>query len=115
MYPRRRIRHRGVHPIKCMGHDEGELPLSPKLTWPYLIQDIIDEVWRNKLSLIVVVVITLFSVIAVSILPFFEEFWEIPYAVEILIFFGSFTIIPMMVFYIIIFLGVRKKVSQRSS
>ena len=98
-----------------MGHDEGENPLSPKLTWPYLIQDIIDEVWRNKLSLIVVVVITLFSVIAVSILPFFEEFWEITYSVEILIFFGSFTIIPMMVFYIIIFLGVRKKVSQRTS
>ena len=98
-----------------MNHDEGEDPLNSKLTWPYLIQDIIDEVWRNKLSLIVVVVITLFSVIAVSILPFFEEFWEIPYAVEILIFFGSFTIIPMMVFYIIIFLGVRKKVSQRSS
>jgi uncharacterized membrane protein len=98
-----------------MGHDEGEPPLSPKLTWPYLIQDIIDEVYRNKLSLIVVVVITLFSVIAVSILPFSEEFWEIPYAVGILIFLGSFTIIPMMVFYIIIFLRVRKKVSQRPS
>ena len=96
-----------------MSHDEGEPSLSPKLTWPYLIQDIIDEVWRNKLSLIVVVFITLFSVIAVSILPFFEEFWEIPYAVGILIFFGSFTIIPMMFFYIKIFLGVRKKVSQR--
>ena len=98
-----------------MEHDEGEPPLSPKLTWPYLIQDIIDEVYRNKLSLIVVVVITLFSVIAVSILPFFEEFWEIPYAMGILIFFGSFTIIPMMVFYIIIFLRVRKNVNQRSS
>jgi hypothetical protein len=95
-----------------MGHDEGESPASPKLTWPYLIQEIIDEVWRNKLSLIVVVVITLFSVIAVSILPFFEEFWEIPYAVGILIFLGSFTIIPMMFFYIVIFLRVRKKVSQ---
>ena len=98
-----------------MDRDERESPLSRKLTWPYLIQDIIDEVWRNKLSLIVVVAITLFSVITVSILPFFGEFWEIPYAGGILIFFGSFTIIPMMFFYIIIFLRVRKKVSQRPS
>ena len=58
-----------------MDHDERESPLSRKLTWPYLIQDILDEVWRNKLSLIVVVAITLFSVITVSILPFFGELW----------------------------------------
>ena len=104
-----------MHHIEYMDRDERESPLSRKLTWPYLIQDIIDEVWRNKLSLIVVVAITLFSVITVSILPFFGEFWEIPYAWGILIFFGSFTIIPMMFFYIIIFLRVRKKVSQRPS
>ena len=78
------------------------------------IQDIMDEVWLNKSSLIVVVVITLFSVITVSIAPLFESFWDIPYAVEILIFLGLFTIIPVMIFYIIIFLRVRKKVTQRS-
>ena len=98
-----------------MGHDDEVPPISQKLTWPYLIQDIIDEVFRSKLSLIVVVIITLFSVIVVSVLPFFEEFWEIPYAVGILIFFGSFTIIPMVYFYIIIFIRVRKKISQRTS
>ena len=50
-----------------MEHDEEKSPLDPKLTWPYLIQDIMDEVWLNKSSLIVVVLITLFSVITVSI------------------------------------------------
>ena len=82
---------------------------SPKLTWVYKIQDLFDEVMRNILLLIIVIVITLFSTIAVSILPFFEEFWEIPYAVGILIFFGSFTIIPSIVFAIKVFLGVSKK------
>ena len=90
-------------------------PLDPKLTWPYLVQDIADEIWRNKTSLIVVVVITLISIITVSILPFSERFWEYSYAVEILVFLGLFTIIPVMVFYIIIFLRVRKKISQRES
>ncbi|MDC0156053.1 hypothetical protein OAJ13_03215 [Euryarchaeota archaeon] len=70
-----------------MEHDEENSPLDSKLTWPYLIQDIMDEIWLNKSSLIVVVVITLFSVITVSILPLFESFWDIPYAVGILIFF----------------------------
>ena len=97
-----------------MEHDEEKYSLNPKLTWPYLIQDIMDEVWLNKSSLIVVVVITLFSVITVSILPLFESFWDIPYAVGILIFLGLFTIIPVMIFYIIIFLRVREKVTQRS-
>ena len=97
-----------------MEKDEENSPLDSKLTWPYLIQDIMDEVWLKKSSLIIVVVITLFSVITVSILPFFESFWDIPYAVEILIFLGLFTIIPVMIFYIIIFLRVRKKVTQRS-
>ena len=97
-----------------MEHDEEKSSLNPKLTWPYLIQDIMDGVWLNKSSLIVVVVITLFSVITVSIAPLFESFWDIPYAVEILIFLGLFTIIPVMIFYIIIFLRVRKKVTQRS-
>ena len=97
-----------------MEHDEESSPLGSKLTWPYLVQDIMDEVWLNKSSLIVVVVITLFSVITVSIEPLFESFWDIPYAVEILIFLGLFTIIPVMIFYIIIFLRVRKKVTQRS-
>ena len=97
-----------------MEHDEEKSPLDPKLTWPYLIQGIMDEVWLNKSSLIVVVIITLFSVITVSILPLFESFWDIPYAVRILIFLGLFTIIPVMIFYIIIFLRVRKKVTQRS-
>jgi hypothetical protein len=50
----------------------------------------------------------------VSILPLFESFWDIPYAVGILIFLGLFTIIPVMIFYIIIFLRVREKVTQRS-
>lgn len=98
-----------------MEHDEEISPLDSKLTWPYLIQDIMDEVWLNKSSLIVVVVITLFSVITVSILPLFESFWDIPYAVGILIFLGLFTIIPVMIFYIIIFLRVREKVTQRSN
>ena len=97
-----------------MEHDEEKSPLDPKLTWPYLIQDIMDEVWLNKSSLIVVVVITLFSVITVSILPLFESFWDIPYAVGILIFLGLFTILPVMIFYIKIFLRVRKKITQRS-
>ena len=97
-----------------MEHDEEKSPLYPKLTWPYLIQDIMDEVWLNKSSLIVVVIITLFSVITVSILPLFESFWDIPYAVGILIVLGLFTIKPVMIFYIIIFLRVRKKVTQRS-
>ena len=96
-----------------MKQDEEKSPLVSKLTWPYLIQDIMDEVWLNKSSLIVVVVITLFSVITVSILSLFEIFWDIPYAVGILIFLGLFTIIPVMIFYIIIFLRVRKKVTQR--
>ena len=96
-----------------MEQDEEKSPLVPNFTWPYLIQDIMDEVWLNKSSLIVVVVITLFSVITVSILPLFESFWDIPYAVGILIFLGLFTIIPVMIFYIIIFLRVRKKVTQR--
>ena len=95
-------------------HDEEKSLLDQKLTWPYLIQDIMDEVWLNKSSLIVVVVITLFSVITVSILPLFESFWDIPYAVGILIFLGLFTIIPVMIFYIKIFLSVRKKITQRS-
>ena len=64
---------------------------------------------RNKLLLIIVIVITLFSTIAVSILPFFEEFMENPYAVWILIFIGSFTIIPVIVFAIKVFLGVSEK------
>ena len=80
-----------------------------ELTWPYLIQDIIDEIFQNRLSLIAVVVITLISVITVSILPFFSGFWDIPYAVGILIFLGFFTIIPVTLFYIKIFLRVRKK------
>ena len=81
------------------------------MTWPYLVQDIMDEISRNKSSLIVVVVVTFFSVAIVSILPFFSGFWDIPYAVGILIFFGLFTILPVMFFYIKIFLGVRKKIS----
>lgn len=80
-----------------------------ELTWPYLVQDIIDEIFQNKLSLIAVVVVTLISVITVSILPFFSGFWDIPYAAGILIFLGFFTIIPVMLFYIKIFLRVRKK------
>mgnify|MGYP001253329922 CR=1 FL=1 len=80
-----------------------------ELTWPYLIQDIIDEIFQNRLSLIAVVVVTLISVITVSILPFFSGFWDIPYAVGILIFLGFFTIIPVTLFYIKIFLRVRKK------
>ncbi|MDB3855127.1 hypothetical protein OAI00_03990 [Euryarchaeota archaeon] len=80
-----------------------------ELTWPYLVQDIMDEISRNKLSLIVVVVVTLISIIIVSILPFLSGFWDIPYAVGILIFFGFFTTLPVMFFYIKIFLGVRKK------
>lgn len=79
------------------------------MTWPYLIQDIIDEIFQNRLSLIAVVVVTLISVITVSILPFFSGFWDIPYAVGILIFLGFFTIIPVTLFYIKIFLRVRKK------
>ena len=101
------------HPIEYMDHDEGEESLSPELTWPYLIQDIMDEIFRRKLSLIIVVAITLFSAIAVSILPFFEKFWETPYAVGILIFLGSFTVIPIMYFYSIIYLNVRKKRSSK--
>ena len=97
-----------------MEYDEENSQFDSKLTWPYLIQDIMDEVWLNKSSLIVVVVITLFSVVTVSILPLFESFWDFPYAVGILIFLGLFTIIPVMSFYIIIFLRVRKKVTQRS-
>ena len=97
-----------------MEKDEENSPLDSKLTWPYLIQDIMDEVWLKKSSLIIVVVITLFSVITVSILPFFESFWDIPYAVSILIFLGFSTIIPVMIFYIMIFLRVREKVTQRS-
>jgi len=84
-----------------------------ELTWPYLVQDIMDEISRNKLSLIVVVVVTLISIIIVSILPFLSGFWDIPYAVGILIFFGLFTTLPVMFFYIKIFLGVRKKISRR--
>ena len=80
-----------------------------ELTWPYLIQDIIDEIFQNRLSFIAVVVVTLISVITVSILPFFSGFWDIPYAVGILIFLGFFTIIPVTLFYIKIFLRVRKK------
>ncbi len=98
-----------------MNHDEGGGPLNSKLTWPYHIQDIIDEIYRNKLSLIVVIVITLISLITVIILPFVEGFLESPYAVIILIFFGSFTIIPVMYFYIKIFLRVRKIFSHKSS
>ena len=98
-----------------MRDDYGGTQLDPKLTWPYIVQDIADEIWGNKTSLIIVVVITLFSVITVSILPFSEGFWEYSYAVEILVFLGLFTIIPVMVFYIIIFLRVRKKISQRES
>tara|TARA_B100001142_G_C13944335_1_gene504465 strand:+ start:189 stop:461 length:273 start_codon:yes stop_codon:yes gene_type:complete len=83
--------------------------VEKELTWPYLVQDIMDEISRNKLSLIVVVVITLISIIIVSILPFFPWFWDIPYSVGILIFFGLFTTLPVMFFYIKIFLAVRKK------
>ena len=98
-----------------MRDDEADSPLDPPLSWPYLVQDIADEIWANKSSLIIVVVITLFSIITVSILPFSERFWEYSYAVEILVFLGLFTIIHVMVFYIIIFLRVRKKSSQRES
>jgi len=80
-----------------------------ELTWPYLVQDIMDEISSNKSSLIVVVVVTLISIIIVSILPFFSGFWDIPYAVGILIFFCLLTVLPVMFFYIKIFLGVRKK------
>ena len=97
-----------------MEHGEGKPPLDPKLTWPYLIQGIMDEVWLSKPSLIVVAVITLFPITTLSILPFFESFWDIRYAVGILIFLGLFTIIPVMIFYIKIFLRVRKKIAQRS-
>tara|TARA_Y100000758_G_C16035104_1_gene416090 strand:+ start:858 stop:1229 length:372 start_codon:yes stop_codon:yes gene_type:complete len=107
--------HRRDGHIKDMNPDEEEHPLNSKLTWPYFIQDIIDELYRNKLSLIMVIVITLISLITVIILPFVEGFLESPYAVEILIFFGSFTIIPVMFFYVKIFLRVRKKTTQKSS
>ena len=86
-----------------------------ELTWPYLVQDIMDEIFRNKSSLIAVVVVTFFSIVIVSILPFFSGFWDIPYAVGILIFFGLFTILPVMFFYIKIFLGVRKKFKLRQT
>lgn len=109
------IPHRCIQPVKYMRDDDAGNPLDSKLTWPYLVQDIADEIWGNKTSLIVVVVITLISIITVSILPFSERFWEYPYAVEILVFLGLFTIIPVMIFYIIIFLRVRKKISRRES
>ncbi|MBL6883788.1 MAG: hypothetical protein ISR09_05320 [Candidatus Thalassarchaeum sp.] len=86
-----------------------------ELTWPYLVQDFMDEMFRNKLSLIAVVIVTFFSIVIVSILPFFSGFWDIPYAVGILIFFGLFTILPVMFFYIKIFLGVRKKFKLRQT
>ena len=98
-----------------MVHDEEEPPLDPKLTWPYLVQDIVDEIIRSKSSIIVGVIITLISVTVVSILPFFDGFWEVPYAVAILVFFGSFTIIPTMYFYILIFFRMKKKSRQRTS
>ena len=86
-----------------------------ELTWPYLVQDFMDEMFRNKSSLIAVVVVTFFSIVIVSILPFFSGFWDIPYAVGILIFFGLFTTLPVMFFYIKIFLGVRKKFKLRQT
>ena len=86
-----------------------------ELTWPYLVQDIMDEIFLNKSSLITVVVVTLFSIIIVSILPFFSGFWDIPYAWVILIFFGLLTILPVMFFYIKIFLGVRKKLKLKET
>ncbi len=86
-----------------------------ELTWPYLVQDFMDEMFRNKLSLIAVVIVTFFSIVIVSILPFFSGFWDIPYAVGILIFFGLFTILPVIFFYIKIFLGVRKKFKLRQT
>ena len=98
-----------------MVHDEEEPPLDPKLTWPYLVQDIVDEIIRSKSSIIVGVIITLISVTVVSILPFFDGFWEVPYAVAILVFFGSFTIIPTMYLYILIFFRMKKKARQRTS
>ena len=92
--------------LETRGHDT-----DPKVNWPYLIQNILDEVFHRKLSLIADVVITLTSAISASILPFFEGFWEIPYAVGILIFISSFTIIPIIFFVIKVFLAVRKNVS----
>ena len=89
--------------------------VDKELTWPYLVQDIMDEMSSNKSSLIVVVVVTLISIIIVSILPFFSGFWDIPYAVGILIFFGLLTVLPVMFFYIKIFLGVRKKFNLKET
>ena len=86
-----------------------------ELTWPYLVQDFMDEMFRNKSSLIAVVVVTFFSIVIVSILPFLSGFWDIPYAVGILILFGLYTILPVMFFYIKIFLGVRKKFKLRQT
>ena len=86
-----------------------------ELTWPYLVQDFMDEMFRNKSSLIAVVVVTFFSIVIVSILPFLSGFWDIPYAVGILIFIGLFTTLPVMFFYIKIFLGVRKKIKLRET
>ena len=95
-----------------MEGDEENSISDSKLTWSYLIQGIMDEVWLSKPSLIVVAVITLFPITTLSILPFFESFWDIRYAVGILIFLVFLTIIPVMIFYIMIFLRVRKKLHK---
>ena len=42
------IPHRCIQPVKYMRDDDAGNPLDSKLTWPYLVQDIADEIWGRQ-------------------------------------------------------------------